>query len=82
MDLKRHARQGATRMYIEMISEDETLLIRRMILAPGEASDWHKDNSKRFTVIVSGDRLGIEYRDTAEVVEFDVGPGVGGLGYA
>lgn len=65
-------------MHVETLSEDDKIIICRMILTPGEASEWHTDACRRFTVIVTGDRLGIEYRDTDDLVEFDVSPGLTG----
>ncbi|MEM7079284.1 MAG: hypothetical protein AAF513_11710 [Pseudomonadota bacterium] len=47
----------------EILTDTETLLIRRMTLPPGAAGPWHSDRCHRFSVIVSGDALEIEYRD-------------------
>jgi quercetin dioxygenase-like cupin family protein len=46
-------------------------LVRRLSLAPGEATPWHRDPFHRVTVVVSGEALSIEYRDggMAERVE-------------
>jgi quercetin dioxygenase-like cupin family protein len=60
---------------IEQITERNDLVIRRMILEPGEHMHWHTDTCHRFTVVVSGDRLAIEYRGDAERHEFAVRPG-------
>ena len=65
-------------MSIEILCSDDTLVIRRMTLAPGEAGDWHVDRCRRFSVIVRGDRLRIEYAHAGEVVELDVHPGLCG----
>jgi len=40
-----------------------TTLVRRLRLAPGETTPWHRDPFHRLTVIMSGDALAIEYRD-------------------
>ena len=61
-------------MELETITDTPDLLIRRMTLAAGEAMYWHSDACRRFTVVVRGTRLGIEYRD-GECVEFAVAPG-------
>jgi len=45
-------------------------------LQPGEALPWHTDHCRRFSVIISGDALGIEYRDTGELESFAVSPGI------
>ncbi len=63
---------------IELLTEEETLVIRRMKLEPGEAMHWHHDVCRRFTVVVQGSRLGIEYLNDSEDIEFDVFPGMTG----
>jgi len=45
-------------------------------LEPGEAMPWHTDVCSRFTVVVGGEALGIEYRDSGEVESFPVHPGL------
>jgi quercetin dioxygenase-like cupin family protein len=39
------------------------VLVRRLRLAPGEATPWHRDPFHRVTVVLRGDALAIEYRD-------------------
>jgi hypothetical protein len=63
-------------MQAEIITRRDDLIVRRAILAPGEATPWHTDLVHRFTVVVRGDRLAIEFRDGGERDEFDVYPGV------
>ena len=65
-------------MQLETITDNERLVIRRMILNPGESSCWHSDSCKRFSVIIRGSRLAIQFRDTGEIVEFAVSPGMTG----
>lgn len=65
-------------MELETITENEALLIRRMILKPNECMYWHTDSCSRFTVVVQGSRLAIEFRDTTEIVEIGVYPGMTG----
>ena len=60
----------------ETISRREDILIRKHILEPGEALPWHRDLCHRFSVVISGDALGIEYRDSGEVETFAVYPGM------
>ena len=55
-----------------------TTLVRRLRLAPGEAMHWHRDPFHRVTVVLSGDALAIEYRDSGETERFEVGPGEAG----
>lgn len=63
-------------MKSETISQRTDLIIRRHILEPGEALPWHTDLCHRFTVVVSGDALSIEYRDSGEIEAFEVHPGM------
>ena len=65
-------------MKSETITERPDLLVRRHILEPGEALPWHTDRCHRFTVVVSGDQLRIEYRDLGEVETFPVHAGMTG----
>ncbi len=63
-------------MKIEVITEKEDLVIRRMVLDPGEAMDWHIDLCISFTVVITGTRLAVEYRDSGELLVIDVYPGL------
>lgn len=63
-------------MKMEVITQRDDLMIRRQILEPGEALPWHTDRCHRFSVVVRGERLRIEFRDTGEQVTFDVHPGM------
>lgn len=62
----------------ELISEREGLVIRRRILEPNEATPWHVDSGHRFSVIVRGERLALEFQDGSEPLEFAVAPGEAG----
>ena len=62
-------------MQTEVITCRDDLLIRRAVLAPGEATPWHTDLTHRFTVVVRGDRLAIEFQDGGEALVFAVHPG-------
>src|SRR5262245_65623702 len=62
----------------EIIDQRDDILIRRAILEPGEASHWHTDICHRFSVIVRGDELAIEYRDGRPAQRFNVSPGDAG----
>ncbi len=55
-------------METELISREPGLLIRRVRLRPGEATPWHRDSCRRFSVVVQGDALTIEYRDGERAV--------------
>ncbi len=50
-------------MKLEVISRGDDLLIRRMVLEPGDATPWHTDSCRRFSVVVRGTALTIEFRD-------------------
>ncbi len=63
-------------MKSETITQRADLIIRRHILEPGEALPWHTDLCHRFTVVVSGERLSIEYRDSGEIETFPVHAGM------
>jgi hypothetical protein len=52
----------------ELITRRDDLVIRRLVLEPGEAMAWHTDPCRRFSVVVRGERLRIEFRDTGEAV--------------
>ena len=59
----------------ELLYERGNALVRRAILEPGESSAWHTDSCVRVTVILSGDRLRIEFRDSGAVQDLDVRAG-------
>ena len=65
-------------MTSETITQRDDLIIRRHILEPGEALPWHTDLCRRFTVVVTGDSLSIEYRDSGEIETFPVHAGMTG----
>lgn len=62
----------------ELISDRDNLVIRRLVLEPGEATHWHTDTCHRFTVVIRGERLAIEFHGTDERPEFPVAPGLAG----
>jgi hypothetical protein len=43
-----------------------TTLVRRLRLELGEATPWHRDPFHRVTIILRGDALSIELRDSGE----------------
>jgi hypothetical protein len=65
-------------MQAEVITRRDDLLIRRLILGPGEAMPWHTDVCHRFSVIVHGQHLTLEFRDTGERMGVAVHPGMAG----
>jgi len=63
-------------MISETIDQRPDLIIRRHILEPGEALPWHSDLCHRFSVIVRGEAIAIEYRDSKEIKTTPVYPGL------
>jgi quercetin dioxygenase-like cupin family protein len=61
---------------LEVITQRDDLLIRRLVLEPGEAMAWHTDSCRRFSVVVRGERLRIEFRESGEQVGVAVHPGM------
>jgi hypothetical protein len=56
----------------ETLHHRGSTLVRRLLLAPGEAARWHRDPFHRVSVIFSGDALEIEYRDGGAKKHIDV----------
>lgn len=63
-------------MIAETISQRADLIIRRHILEPGEMLPWHTDLCHRFSVIVRGEAIAIEYRDSKEIEHLVVHAGL------
>ncbi len=63
-------------MAIEVLSRRDNMLIRRQTLAPGEATHWHVDRCHRFSVVVRGEKLALEYRDGSPIRAIDVHAGM------
>jgi quercetin dioxygenase-like cupin family protein len=53
-------------MQQEVLHHRGNYLVRRLRLAPGEATPWHRDPFHRVSVVLSGDLLQIEFRDGKE----------------
>jgi len=62
----------------EILSKRNNTLIQRLILEPGEAMPWHIDTCSRYSVVIRGESLGIEYRGSGELGSFPVHPGMSG----
>jgi hypothetical protein len=65
-------------MRVDVLTDRDDLLIRRLLLEPGDAMPWHTDVCRRFSVVVRGDGLTIEFRESGERVAVDVHPGLAG----
>ena len=59
----------------ETITQRGTILVRLLLLEPGEATRWHVDPFHRVTVVVRGEALALEYRAGGEVVRIEITPG-------
>src|SRR5215470_6829279 len=59
----------------ELLYKKRNVVVRRAVLEPGESSTWHTDPCDRVTVVLRGERLAIEFRDSGKVHEFDVREG-------
>jgi quercetin dioxygenase-like cupin family protein len=56
----------------EVVHHRGNCLVRRQRLLPGEATAWHRDPFHRLTVVLSGDLLNIEFRDSGETQSWKV----------
>ena len=52
-----------------------TTPVRRLVLDPGEAMPWHRDPYHRVAVVLEGDVLEIEFRDSDERIRVEIHPG-------
>ena len=59
----------------EILHRRGTTLVRRLRLAPGESTPWHRDPFHRLSVVLSGDVLAIEFRDNSPRIEAELTPG-------
>ena len=59
-------------MIEEVLHRRGTTLVRRLCLAPGEATPWHHDPFHRVTVVLRGGVLAIEYRDGGQGARFEL----------
>jgi quercetin dioxygenase-like cupin family protein len=50
-------------------------LVRRLRLAPGEATPWHRDPFQRVTVVMRGEALVIEFGDGGKTERIEVTAG-------
>ena len=62
-------------MFEETLLRRGTILVRRLRLAPGESTPWHRDPFHRVAVVLAGDALAVEYRDGGPRDNFELTPG-------
>lgn len=71
--------RGAGRLNNPMQDEElfrhGTIAVRRFTLNPGEAMAWHRDPYQRVAVVLDGDLLEIEYRNSDERLRVEVHAG-------
>ena len=65
-------------MKIEILGSDDRQVTRRLTLEPGEMTPWHTDACRRYSVVLGGDRLAIEFLDAGYREEFPVHYGKSG----
>jgi hypothetical protein len=63
-------------MVEETLHHRATTLVRRLLLAPGEATRWHRDPFHRVSVVFKGEALLIEFLDGGASVPVAVTPGL------
>jgi glyoxylase I family protein len=68
-------RPATTPAAAELLTRRDDVVIRRLVLEPGQCTPWHTDSCERFTVVVQGSRLAIEYRDSGRRDEVEVACG-------
>ena len=62
-------------MVEETLHHRGTTLVRRLMLAPGEATRWHRDPFHRVSIVFKGEALLIEFRDGCPSERVAVTPG-------
>jgi oxalate decarboxylase/phosphoglucose isomerase-like protein (cupin superfamily) len=65
-------------MSVRELEVTERYVVREMCLEPGALSEWHIDPCRRYTVVLAGDRLAIEFAGVTERHEFPVHRGLAG----
>jgi quercetin dioxygenase-like cupin family protein len=59
----------------EELFRQGTTAVRRLVLNPGEAMAWHRDPHQRVAVVLQGDVLEIEFRDSDDKLRVEIHPG-------
>lgn len=65
-------------MSIRELNATAHCVVREMRLEPGAVSQWHVDPCRRYSVVLAGDRLAIEFAGVSEREEFPVYRGLSG----
>ena len=59
----------------EILHHREKVLVRRIILEPGDSTHWHRDLCHRVSTILHGTTLEIEFRDGSPPHRIEVAAG-------
>lgn len=62
----------------EILTAGRGFRVVRQLLRPGEATPWHVDSAPRFTIVLSGEGLRIEFADGSGALEVATSPGTSG----
>jgi len=65
-------------MSVRELSVTADYVVREMRLEPGAVSVWHVDPCRRYSVVLAGERLAIEFAGVPEREEFPVYRGLSG----
>ena len=65
-------------MTLEVVAIRSDAVVRRMTLRVGEAMAWHVDPCRRYSVVLGGDQLTIEFEDGTAPEVFSVHRGMAG----
>jgi quercetin dioxygenase-like cupin family protein len=66
---------GNSQVVEETLHHRGTILVRRLLLRPGETTRWHRNPFHCVTVVLNGDALAIEFRDGSPKQQIRVIPG-------
>src|SRR4051794_17720516 len=66
---------GRSPVVEETLHHRGTILVRRLLLTPGEATRWHRNPFHCVTVVLNGDSVAIEFRDESPKQQIRVTPG-------
>src|SRR5262245_39140164 len=63
------------KMTEQVLHHRGAVLVRQLRLEVGEAMPWHRDPFHRISIVLSGDDIAIEFRDTQQIQRIQVTPG-------
>jgi hypothetical protein len=71
-------RRKDVRVLVEVFLSRPDIAIRKLLLEPGEATPWHVDPCRRFSIALQGEQLTIEDRETGQREAIQLEPGMTG----